>query len=89
MNSIADLDSAIMWGAVQRVRPKLMTVITTLVALVPIMFSHETGSEVMKRMSAPMLGGLFTATLLTLFLIPVAYGLVYERILFKGKKSVD
>jgi Cu(I)/Ag(I) efflux system membrane protein CusA/SilA len=86
MNSIADLDSAIMYGAVQRVRPKLMTVITTLVALIPIMFSHETGSEVMKRMAAPMLGGLFTATLLTLFLIPVAYGLVYERILFKGKE---
>jgi copper/silver efflux system protein len=86
MNSIADLDAAIMHGAVQRVRPKLMTVVTAMVSLLPIMFGHETGSEVMKRMASPMIGGLLSATLLTLFIIPVAYGLVYEHILFKGQK---
>jgi Cu(I)/Ag(I) efflux system membrane protein CusA/SilA len=89
MNSIADLDSAIMHGAVQRVRPKLMTVFTAMVSLVPVMLGHETGSEVMKRMASPMIGGLFSATLLTLFIIPVAYGLVYEHILFKGKKPAS
>jgi Cu(I)/Ag(I) efflux system membrane protein CusA/SilA len=88
MNSIADLDAAIMHGAVQRVRPKLMTVVTAMASLLPIMFGNETGSEVMKRLASPMIGGLLSATLLTLFIIPVAYGLVYERILF-GKKKVE
>ena len=62
-----------------------ITVITAMFSLLPIMFGHETGSEVMKRMASPMIGGLLSATLLTLFIIPVAYGLVYEYILFKRK----
>ncbi|MGH8015594.1 MAG: efflux RND transporter permease subunit, partial [Candidatus Zixiibacteriota bacterium] len=73
LNSTYDLKSAIMEGAVDRVRPKLMTVATTLLALVPIMFGHDTGSEVMQRIAAPMIGGLFSSTILTLIVVPVLY----------------
>ncbi|MBU0507608.1 CusA/CzcA family heavy metal efflux RND transporter [bacterium] len=73
MNTVADLKAAIMEGAVERVRPKLMTVGTTLIGLLPIMFGIETGSEVMKRIAAPMVGGLITSTLHVLILIPAIY----------------
>lgn len=76
MNSIVDLNRAIIEGAVDRVRPKIMTVMTTLIGLLPIMFGTETGSQVMKRIASPMVGGLISATILTLFLIPAVYGLV-------------
>jgi Cu(I)/Ag(I) efflux system membrane protein CusA/SilA len=62
-----------MEGAVDRVRPKLMTVSTTLIGLLPIMFGTETGSEVMKRIAAPMVGGLITSTIHVLVLIPAIY----------------
>jgi len=61
MNTPEDLREAIMEGAVLRVRPKLMTVATTFIGLLPIMFSHGAGAEVMKRIAAPMVGGLVTA----------------------------
>ena len=76
LSTLADLNRAIIEGAVERVRPKMMTVMTTLIGLLPIMFGTETGSEVMKRIASPMVGGLISATILTLFIIPVVYGLV-------------
>ncbi len=73
LNSIADLHAAVVEGAVERVRPKLMTVSTTIIALLPIMFGHGTGAEVMKRIAAPMVGGLVTSTILTLVIVPVLF----------------
>ncbi len=73
MNTVADLKAAIMEGAVERVRPKLMTVSTTLIGLLPVMFGIETGSEIMKRIAAPMVGGLITSTIHVLILIPAIY----------------
>jgi Cu(I)/Ag(I) efflux system membrane protein CusA/SilA len=73
MNSRKDLHGAIVHGAVERVRPKLMTVTTTIMALLPIMWAHGTGSQVMKRIAAPMVGGLITSTILTLIVIPAIY----------------
>jgi Cu(I)/Ag(I) efflux system membrane protein CusA/SilA len=75
MNTHADLHAAVEYGAVERVRPKLMTVSTTIIGLLPIMWSVGTGSQVMKRIAAPMVGGLVTSTLLTLIVIPAIYDL--------------
>jgi len=83
LNSLADLNTAIISGAVERVRPKIMTVMTTLIGLLPIMFGTETGSQVMKRIASPMVGGLVSATILTLFIIPVVYGLVKTSLIKK------
>ncbi|MFH2035271.1 MAG: CusA/CzcA family heavy metal efflux RND transporter [Candidatus Zixiibacteriota bacterium] len=73
MTSLVDLHQAVVEGAVERVRPKLMTVMTTIIALLPIMFGHGTGSEVMQRIAAPMIGGLISSTILTLIIVPVLY----------------
>jgi Cu(I)/Ag(I) efflux system membrane protein CusA/SilA len=73
LTNAAELRSAIIEGAVERVRPKLMTVVTTLLGLFPVMYGTETGSQVMKRIAAPMVGGLISSTVLTLVIIPVAY----------------
>ena len=75
MKSAGELQDAIMEGTVERVRPKLMTVSTTLIGLLPIMWGVETGSEVMKRIAAPMVGGLISSTVLTLVIIPAVYAL--------------
>jgi Cu(I)/Ag(I) efflux system membrane protein CusA/SilA len=72
----ADLYDAIMIGAVERVRPKMMTVVAIMAGLLPIMWSTGTGSEVMQRIAVPMIGGMVSSTLLTLVVIPVIYGLV-------------
>lgn len=72
--SQTDLSQAIMVGAVERVRPKMMTVIAIMAGLLPIMWSTGTGSEVMQRIAAPMIGGMISSTLLTLIVIPVIYG---------------
>ena len=80
MNTRDDLRAAVIHGAVERVRPKLMTVTTTIAGLLPIMWSHGTGSQVMKRIAAPMVGGLITSTILTLIVIPAIY------YLWKGRK---
>ena len=69
------LNKAIEEGAVLRVRPKMMTVVTIMAGLMPIMWSHGTGSEVMKRIAAPMVGGMVSATVLTLVVVPAIYGL--------------
>jgi len=76
MNSILDLNKAIIEGAVERVRPKMMTVMTMLLALLPVMFGTATGSEVMRRIAAPMVGGLVTATIDTLLVVPALYGII-------------
>jgi Cu(I)/Ag(I) efflux system membrane protein CusA/SilA len=73
MRNLADLQDAIRYGAVQRLRPKFMTVATTFVGLVPIMWSLGTGSDVMKRIAAPMIGGIFTSFLLELLVYPGIY----------------
>jgi len=69
------LNEAVEEGAALRVRPKMMTVITTIAGLMPIMWSYGTGSQVMKRMAAPMIGGMVSATFLTLIVVPAVYAL--------------
>lgn len=76
-----DLYDAIMEGAVERVRPKMMTVVAIMAGLLPIMWSTGTGSEIMQRIAVPMIGGMVSSTLLTLIVIPAIYGLVKERAL--------
>ncbi len=71
-----DLYTAIMAGAVERVRPKMMTVVAIMAGLLPIMWSHGTGAEVMQRIAVPMIGGMVSSTLLTLVVIPAIYALV-------------
>jgi copper/silver efflux system protein len=72
----ADLHAAIMSGAVERVRPKMMTVAAIMAGLLPIMWSHGTGAEVMQRIAVPMIGGMVSSTLLTLIVIPSIYAVV-------------
>ncbi|MHA1568970.1 MAG: efflux RND transporter permease subunit, partial [Alphaproteobacteria bacterium] len=79
LKSLGDLKAGIIEGAVDRVRPKLMTVATTMIGLLPIMFGTETGTRVMKRIAAPMIGGLVSSTLLTLVIIPAIYLLWQAR----------
>ncbi|HEY5634231.1 MAG TPA: efflux RND transporter permease subunit [Burkholderiaceae bacterium] len=74
--SSADLYVAVMEGAVERVRPKMMTVVAIMAGLAPIMWSTGTGSEVMRRIAAPMVGGMISSTVLTLAVIPAIYALV-------------
>ena len=76
--NISHIYQAVMSGTVDRVRPKMMTVTTTLLALVPILWSTGAGSQVWKRIAAPMVGGIVTSTILTLIVIPVIYTLVKE-----------
>ncbi len=82
---ISDLYAAVMTGAVERVRPKMMTVVAITAGLLPIMWSTGTGSEVMRRIAAPMVGGMISSTILTLIVIPAIYALVKERALFRGR----
>ncbi len=73
LNSINALKESIMYGAVKRIRPKIMTVSVILAGLIPIMFSHGAGSDVMKRIAAPMVGGVVTSTILELIIYPAIY----------------
>ena len=73
MRSMKDLYDAVIEGAVERVRPKLMTVVTTMFGLLPILWGTGTGSQTMKRIAAPMVGGMVTSTILTLVVIPAIY----------------
>ncbi|MBN9206164.1 efflux RND transporter permease subunit [Methylibium petroleiphilum] len=82
----ADLLDAIREGAVLRVRPKAMTVAVILAGLFPIMWGTGTGSEVMQRIAAPMVGGMITAPLLSMFVIPAAYLLMRRR---RGRQDMD
>jgi Cu(I)/Ag(I) efflux system membrane protein CusA/SilA len=71
-----DLYAAIMKGAVERVRPKMMTVAAIMAGLLPIMWSHGTGAELMQRIAVPMIGAMVSSTLLTLIVIPAIYAVV-------------
>ena len=73
MTSLKDLYEAVIVGAVERVRPKMMTVMAIMAGLLPILWGHGTGSQVMKRIAAPMVGGMISSTILTLVVIPVIY----------------
>jgi len=75
LTSMKDLYEAIIEGAVQRVRPKMMTVTAIIAGLLPIMWSHGAGADVMKRIAAPMIGGMVTSTILTLAVIPAIYAM--------------
>jgi Cu(I)/Ag(I) efflux system membrane protein CusA/SilA len=81
--SVEDLAEAIREGAVQRVRPKAMTVAVILAGLLPIMWGAGTGSEIMQRIAAPMVGGMITAPLLSMLVIPAAYALLRRKDLAK------
>jgi Cu(I)/Ag(I) efflux system membrane protein CusA/SilA len=74
----SDLYGAVMEGAVERVRPKMMTVVAIMAGLLPIMWGSGTGSEVMSRIAAPMVGGMISSTILTLCVIPALYALVKQ-----------
>ncbi|MBL8883030.1 MAG: efflux RND transporter permease subunit [Hyphomicrobium sp.] len=74
-----DVHAAVMEGAVERVRPKIMTVVAIMAGLLPILWSHGTGSEVMQRIAVPMVGGMISSTILTLIVIPVIYALIKQR----------
>jgi copper/silver efflux system protein len=80
MKGMDDLKDAIMHGAVKRIRPKLMTVGVILAGLIPIMFSHGAGSDIMKRIAAPMVGGVITSEILELTIYPAIY------LIWKGRK---
>ena len=81
----ADLYAAIMEGAVERVRPKMMTVTAIMAGLLPILWGTGTGAEVMSRIAAPMVGGMISSTVLTLAVIPAIYGLVKTWSLARGE----
>ena len=77
----AGLHGAVIHGAAMRLRPKMMTVVTIIAGLLPIMWSHGTGSEVMQRIAAPMIGGMVSALVLTLLVLPAAFYLWRRRTL--------
>jgi Cu(I)/Ag(I) efflux system membrane protein CusA/SilA len=79
MNTLKDLHEAVIEGSVMRVRPKLMTVTAIIAGLVPIMWSMGTGADVMKRIAAPMVGGMVTSALLELLVLPAIFVLWKQR----------
>ncbi|WP_293394441.1 efflux RND transporter permease subunit [Nevskia sp.] len=85
----SDLIEAIEEGAVLRVRPKAMTVAVIVAGLLPIMFGGGTGSEVMRRIAAPMVGGMITAPMLSMFVLPAAYLLIHRRALRRLSPKSD
>ncbi len=84
IHSLRDIEDSVMEGAVKRIRPKIMTVSVILAGLVPIMFSTGTGADVMKRIAAPMVGGVITSTILELIIYPAIYVIWKERELRKA-----
>ena len=89
-----DVEAAVIEGAVQRLRPKLMTVTVVLASLVPILWESGVGSDVMKPIAAPLVGGMITSTIHVLILVPVFFAVMKERALRRGtlglsEKSAD
>jgi Cu(I)/Ag(I) efflux system membrane protein CusA/SilA len=80
LNTLADLKAAVREGALERLRPKVMTVGTIILGLAPILWSQGTGADVMKRIAAPMVGGMVTSIMLTLVVIPSIY------VLWRGRE---
>jgi len=89
MRSIADLHAAITEGAVKRLRPKFMTFATTCIGLFPIMWASGAGSDVMKRIAAPMVGGIFTSFVLELVVYPAIYEIWRSRSLRRAEKPAQ
>jgi copper/silver efflux system protein len=89
LRSPADVDAAVEHGAVERVRPKIMTVTAIMAGLVPILWSQGVGADVMKRIAAPMVGGMLTSTVLTLVVIPAVYSLWKEREVARAIRTAD
>jgi copper/silver efflux system protein len=89
LNDRDELIQGIIEGAALRVRPIAMTVAVIIVGLLPIMWGSGTGSEVMRRIAAPMVGGMITAPLLSMFVVPVAYLLIHRRALRRASPSHD
>ena len=87
MRSIADLHAAIEYGAVERVRPKIMTVVAITAGLLPLLWSQEVGADLTKRIAAPMVGGMITSAVLTLVVIPAIYSLWREWQLNRGAQA--
>ena len=87
--SLAELRDAILHGAVKRLRPKFITVATAFLGLVPIMWATGTGSDVMKRIAAPLIGSLFTSFLLELLVYPTIYGVWKWHIELKRKEATE
>ena len=85
--TVNDIYAAVMEGAVERVRPKMMTVVAIMAGLLPILWSSGAGSEVMRRIAAPMVGGMISSTVLTLIVIPALYALVKEAGLRRAARS--
>ena len=88
MRDRSDIDAAIAADAVARVRPKMMTVTAIMAGLIPILWSQERGANVMKRIAAPMVGGMLTSTVLTLVVIPAIHALWKERPLSSGGRLI-
>ncbi len=88
LGNVADLREAIVEGAVERLRPKLMTVATTVIGLVPVLMGTEAGSRVMKRIAAPMVGGMVSSMVLTLVVLPAAY-LLWRRVQMRWWSSEE
>lgn len=87
MNSITDLKQAIHEGAVLRIRPKTMTVVTTMIGLVPIMIGSGAGAEIMKRMAAPMFGGLLTSFAMELLIYPVIFLVAKQHVVRRNRNT--
>jgi Cu(I)/Ag(I) efflux system membrane protein CusA/SilA len=86
--NLKHLNEAIYEGAVQRVRPKLMTVFAILAGLAPIMYTHGVGSEIMQRIAAPMLGGVISSAILSLVIIPILFEIYAKKELLSKSKDV-
>ena len=83
LNTLLNLRSAILEGSAERVRPILMTVATDVIGLMPIMFGTSTGIRVMKRIAAPMVGGLISSAIMTLIILPTIYYLWKKHLMSK------
>jgi len=86
MRTLDDLKEAIIEGAVKRIRPKVMTIMAILMGLLPIMWSHGAGADVMKRIAAPMIGGVITSFLLELLVYPAIFQ-IWRGWHLKGSRS--
>ncbi len=86
---VPELYAAVIEGAVERVRPKMMTVASTMIGLLPILWGTGTGASVMKRIAAPMIGGMVSSTILTLLVVPAIWSLVQERGLRTAARKAD
>ena len=89
LKSAADLEEAIVEGAARRIRPKLMTVATMMLGLIPLLWSSGTGADVMKRIAAPMVGGLVTSFALELLVYPTLFAFWKGRALSRAEGAVE